>query len=64
MAFISCKDRKKVMPDLKAMYRPRTAEATLARLDEFEADWGARYPNNKSSPAASGDGSAAGLSTV
>ena len=63
MAFISCKERKKVMPGLKAIYSPQTAEATLARLDEFEADWGARYPN-KSSPAASGDGSAAGLSTV
>ena len=43
---------------------PPNREATLARFDEFEADWGARYPNNKSSPTASGDGSAAGLSTV
>ena len=51
------------MPGLTSIHRAQTAEATLARLDEFEAGWCARYPN-KSSPAASGDGSAAGLSTV
>ena len=43
-AFVSWKDRKKVMPDLKAVYRPETAEAAAARLDEFEARWGQRYP--------------------
>ena len=32
------------MPDLKAVYRPETAEAAAARLDEFEARWGQRYP--------------------
>ena len=30
-------DRKKVVSDPNAIYRPQTAEATLARLDEFEA---------------------------
>ena len=44
LAFVSWKDRKKVMPDLKAIYRAETAEAAGARLDEFEASWGARYP--------------------
>ena len=37
LAFVSWKDRKKVMPDLKAVYRAETAEAAAARLDEFEA---------------------------
>ena len=44
LAFVSWKDRKKVMPDLKAIYRAETAEAAAARLDEFEAGWGGRYP--------------------
>ena len=37
LAFVSWKGRKKVMPDLKAVYRAETAEAATARLDEFEA---------------------------
>ena len=32
------------MPDLKAVYRAETAEGAAARLDEFEARWGQRYP--------------------
>jgi putative transposase len=44
MAFVSWKDRKKIMPDIKAIYRAETAEAAAARLDEFEAKWGMRYP--------------------
>ena len=44
LAFVSWKDRKKVMPDLKAVYRAESAEATAVRLDEFEARWGRRYP--------------------
>jgi putative transposase len=44
LAFVSWKDRKLLMPDLKAIYRAETAEAALARLDDFEAAWGRRYP--------------------
>ena len=44
LAFVSWKDRKKVMPDVKAIYRAETAEAAAARLDEFEAAWASRYP--------------------
>ena len=44
LSFVSRKDRKKVMPDLRAIYRAETAEAAAARLDEFEAGWGGRYP--------------------
>ena len=40
LVFVSWKDRKKVMPDLKAVYRAETAEGAAARLDEFEARWG------------------------
>ncbi len=44
LAFVSWKDRKKVIPDLKAIYRAETAEAAATRLEEFEAAWGSRYP--------------------
>ena len=44
LAFVSWKDRRTVMPDLRAIYRAETAEAAAARLDEFEEGWGARYP--------------------
>jgi transposase-like protein len=44
LAFVSWKDRKTIMPDIKAIYRAETAEAAAARLDEFEAKWGERYP--------------------
>ena len=43
LAFVSWKDRKIIMPDLKAIYRAETAEAALAQLDAFEAEWGKRY---------------------
>jgi len=44
LAFVSWKDRKRIMPDIKAIYRAETAEAAAARLDEVEARWGAQYP--------------------
>ena len=44
LAFVSWKDRKRVMPDIRAIYRAETVEAAAARLDEFEAKWGAQYP--------------------
>jgi putative transposase len=44
LAFVSWKDRKVLMPDLKAIYRAETAEAARGQLDEFEAKWGKRYP--------------------
>jgi putative transposase len=44
MAFVSWKDRKRIMPDIKAIYRAETAAAAAAKLEEFEAKWGARYP--------------------
>ena len=44
MAFVSWKDRKRVMPGLKAIYRAESAAAAAAQLDAFEAEWGSRYP--------------------
>jgi putative transposase len=44
LAFVSWKDRKLIMPDLKAIYRAETAETAAAELEAFEAQWGKRYP--------------------
>jgi putative transposase len=44
LAFVSWKDRRTIMPDLKAIYRAETAEAAQDRLAEFEGKWGSRYP--------------------
>lgn len=44
LRFVSWKDRKQVMPDMKAIYRADNAEAAKERLAEFEARWGTRYP--------------------
>ena len=43
--FVSWKDRKLMVPALKAIYRATDAEAGRAALDDFEAGpWGTRYP--------------------
>jgi transposase-like protein len=44
LAFVSWKDRKAIMPSLKAIYRAEAADIALTRLEEFEAIWGKRYP--------------------
>jgi putative transposase len=44
LAFVSWKDRRQVVPDIKAIYRAETAEAAADRLADFEARWGGRYP--------------------
>ena len=42
--YASWKDRKALMPALKAIYQAENAEAALDRLAEFEATWGPRHP--------------------
>ncbi len=43
--FVSWKDRKAVVPELRAIYRAQDAEAGLAALEAFEAGpWGTKYP--------------------
>ena len=44
MAFVSWKDRRRIMPGLKAIYRAESAAAAEGQLDAFEAEWGSRYP--------------------
>jgi putative transposase len=41
--FVSWKDRKALMPDLRAIYTAPTEDAACAALGEFEKKWGARY---------------------
>ncbi len=45
LTFVSWKDRKLVMPALRAIYRAKDAETGLKALEAFEASpWGQRYP--------------------
>ena len=44
LAFVSWKDRKAILPAIKAIYRAENADMALVRLKEFEAAWGKRYP--------------------
>jgi putative transposase len=44
LAFVSWKDRKAILPAIKAIYRAESADMALLRLEEFEAEWGKRYP--------------------
>jgi transposase-like protein len=44
LAFVNWKDRKAIMPAIKAIYRAESADTALDRLEEFEAEWGKRYP--------------------
>jgi putative transposase len=44
LAFVSWKDRRKLMPDLKAIYHAETVELAHQRLEVLEASWGEQYP--------------------
>ena len=44
LAFVNWKDRKAILPSIKAIYHAENADAALLRLDAFEAEWGKRYP--------------------
>ena len=44
MKFVSWKDRKKAVGDLKKVYQAPTEEQAQAALTEFEGTWGERYP--------------------
>ncbi len=44
LAFVSWKDRKTILPDIRGIYRAETIEAAALRLDAFEEKWGTRYP--------------------
>ena len=44
LSFVSWKDRKTIMPSIKAIYHAENADAALQRLEDFETEWGKRYP--------------------
>ena len=45
LEFVSWKDRRQVVPALRAIYRAKDAEAGARALDDFDAGpWGQRYP--------------------
>lgn len=44
--FISYKDLKPFMADLKPVYRADTEDLALAALDELEEKWGKKYPSS------------------
>lgn len=44
--FISYKDIKSFMADLKRVYQATTEEIALQELDKLEEKWGGRYPNS------------------
>ena len=44
LAFVSWKDRKGVVSDLKSIYRAGNADLAREQLDGFEAKWGRQYP--------------------
>jgi putative transposase len=47
--FISYKDVKPFMADLKRVYQATTEEIALQELDRLEEKWGSRYPNSVAS---------------
>src|SRR5436309_8240141 len=44
LSFVTWKDRKAILPSIKAIYRAESADQAFLRLEEFEAEWGKRYP--------------------
>lgn len=44
LKYVSWKDRKELVEDLKAVYRAPTETTASAALDEFAAKWDKRYP--------------------
>jgi len=42
--YVSYKDTKKLLADLKPIYQAPSEEAALAALDEFDGIWGGKYP--------------------
>lgn len=44
LASVAWKDRKAILPAIKAIYRVENADMALVRLEEFEDEWGKRYP--------------------
>ncbi len=54
LAFVSWKDRKAILPAIKAIYRAENADMAIIRLEEFEACKGSRVFRTRMIFAASG----------
>ncbi len=44
LKYVTTRDKKVLMADLKLIYTAATEDEALAALDAFEAKWGAKYP--------------------
>src|SRR6202035_3694065 len=44
LAFVTWKDRKAILPSIKAIYRAETADMARMRLQMVVTGWGRRYP--------------------
>ena len=44
LSFVTWKDRKAILPSIKAIYHAENADVALQQLEEFEVEWGKRYP--------------------
>ena len=44
MKFVSYKDRKELVADLKPIYQANNEDEALVALDDFEGKWGTKYP--------------------
>ena len=42
--YVSYKDTKKLIADLRPIYQAPSEEAALTALDEFDGIWGGKYP--------------------
>ena len=49
------KDRKAILPAIKAIYRAESANMAMVRLEEFDAEWGKALSGNRPGLAPSHD---------
>lgn len=45
MSLCGWKDRKHIIPGLKAVYRAATPDDAMDRLEAFDVEWGQKYPS-------------------
>jgi transposase-like protein len=55
LAFVSWKNRRAILPAIKAIYRAENVDMALVRLEKFEAKWGMRTRRSARPGAAASD---------
>jgi putative transposase len=45
LSFVSWQDRKRLLPAFKAIYQAENDTMARCRLDEFDGQWGGKYPS-------------------